>query len=69
MSLPQDVVKNIEWYRSNTTTSIDLLQAGLIPAFLDLRWVRTDIYFYNSSYVVSRDPYESIIQIEGLIQI
>lgn len=55
-----------EWRRFCTNTSESKLQKGLIPVWLDFAWeVPEDhTYFKNEDYVVSRNPYETIIKFQ-----
>lgn len=55
-----------EWRRFCTNTSESKLQKGLIPVWLDFAWKipKDHTYFKNEEYVVSRNPYETIIQFQ-----
>jgi hypothetical protein len=59
--------KALEWKRCNTTTAIDDTQKGLIPRFLDVTWNKTDTYFKNGSYAVSRDYFETCVKVNGIL--
>lgn len=55
-----------EWRRFCTNTSESKLQKGLIPVWLDFAWniPKDHTYFKNEEYVVSRNPYETIIKFQ-----
>jgi len=66
-SQQENINKLIEWKRCNTRTAVSNLQKGLIPQFLDLTWNKTDTYFKDNAYVVSRDYFETCIHVNGIV--
>ena len=65
-SMQTEIDAITEWKRFCTNASESKLQKGLIPVWLDFAWhVPEDhIYFKNEDYVVSRNPYETIIKFQ-----
>lgn len=57
----------LEWKRSNTPPKINSLQKGLIPQLLDITWNKTDTYFKNGVYAVSRDYFETCLHVNGIV--
>ena len=55
-----------EWKRFCTNTSESKLQKGLIPVWLEFAWEvpKDHTYFKKEDYVVSRNPYETIIKFQ-----
>jgi len=62
-----DINKLLEWKRCNTLRAIDNTQKGLVPQFLNINWRKTDTYFKNGVYAVSRDYFETCIHANGIL--
>ena len=65
-SMQSEIDKITEWKRFNTDNKIESLQQGWLPQWLHVRWTMYDTYFFGDSYNVSRNPYETCINISGI---
>ena len=67
-SMQSEINEITEWKRFNTDTAIETLQRGWLPQWLDdIRWNQYDTYFRKNEYVISRNYFESCINITGIV--
>lgn len=63
----QDMLyKIVEWERCCAGSRIESLQKGLIPRLLQFNWRKSDTYFKNGKYAISRRCLETCLNIWGL---
>lgn len=66
ITFQQDAIDVMEHYRNYTADNINKLQAGFIPAFLDISWCKSESYYHDTKEYISRLPNRVVLKVEGV---